>query len=123
MENFALVRPEHLNHHGALFGGVMLKWVDEFAWLAATREYPGCTFVTVGMDRVEFKEQVQNGAILRFYIRYQNQGKTSVSYTVDVEARSSDSKDERSVFSTRITFVRVDHKGNKCRLSDRTEPA
>ncbi|TYB32288.1 MAG: acyl-CoA thioesterase, partial [Flexistipes sinusarabici] len=24
MENFRLVRPEHLNHHGYLFGGVLL---------------------------------------------------------------------------------------------------
>lgn len=31
MENFTLVRPEHLNHHGYLFGGVLLKWVDEYA--------------------------------------------------------------------------------------------
>jgi len=28
MNNFTLVRPEHLNYHGYLFGGMILKWVD-----------------------------------------------------------------------------------------------
>ena len=57
METFALVRPEHLNHHGFLFGGALLKWVDEFAWLVASRDYPGCTFVTVAMDDIVFRER------------------------------------------------------------------
>jgi len=119
MENFFLVRPEHLNHYGVLFGGVLLKWVDEFAWLAASCEYSGCTLVTVGMDRVVFKEQVQNGAILRFSILFESQGRTSVTYKVNVNARSPDSNKERPVFSTHVTFVRVDDSGQKCPLPDR----
>ena len=50
MENHRLVLPEHLNHYGFLFGGHLLKWVDEFAYIAATIEYPGYNFVTIGMD-------------------------------------------------------------------------
>ncbi|MFC1568834.1 acyl-CoA thioesterase [bacterium] len=121
MENYALVRPEHLNHYGVLFGGVLLKWVDEFAWMAASLEYPGIKLVTVGMDRVEFKEQVQNGAILRFDVQYQRQGKTSVHYFVQVAAKSPSIEQERPVFSTRVTFVRVDEKGEKCDLPERIE--
>ena len=45
MENHRLVLPEHLNHYGFLFGGHLLKWVDEFAYIAATIEYPNFTFV------------------------------------------------------------------------------
>ena len=29
MENYNLVRQEHLNHNGYLFGGQMLMWIDE----------------------------------------------------------------------------------------------
>ncbi|HSO80381.1 MAG TPA: hotdog domain-containing protein, partial [Chromatiaceae bacterium] len=35
MESYKVVRPEHLNHFGHLFGGCLLKWVDEIAWIAA----------------------------------------------------------------------------------------
>ncbi len=84
MDTFTLVRPEHLNHHGYLFGGVMLKWVDENAWMAATREYPNSTLVTVGMDACRFKHPVDNGSILHFHIREVKRGHSSVTYTVQV---------------------------------------
>ena len=62
------MRKEHLNHHGYLFGGTLLSWVDEFAWIFASLDFPGCSLVTVGMDQVSFKERVENGSILRFNI-------------------------------------------------------
>jgi acyl-CoA hydrolase len=31
MDNYTIVRKEHLNHHGYLFGGTLLSRVDEFA--------------------------------------------------------------------------------------------
>ena len=116
METFALVRPEHLNHQGYLFGGALLKWVDEFAWLVASRDFPGCTFVTVAMDDIVFREPVANGSILRFVILPQRQGHTSVGYGVEVWADAPGAGREHRVFSTRITFVRVDKEGKKTPL-------
>lgn len=113
METFALVRPEHLNHQGFLFGGALLKWVDEFAWLTATREFPGCTFVTVALDNIVFRHRVENGSILRFAIELQGRGTTSVSYGVTVHADAPGGRAEEQVFTTRITFVRVDATGTK----------
>ena len=68
MDNYTIVRKEHLNHYGYLFGGMLLCWVDEFAWIFASLDFPGCPLVTVGMDQVVFKERVVNGSILRFNI-------------------------------------------------------
>ena len=68
MDNYTIVRKEHLNHHGYLFGGTLLSWVDEFAWIFASLDFPGCSLVTVGMDQVSFKERVASGSILRFSI-------------------------------------------------------
>lgn len=116
MNNFALVRPEHLNHHGRLFGGAMLKWVDEFAWLAASRDFPHCSLVTIGMDRVEFHQPVPSGSILRFQILPLRQGTTSASYSVEVFSDEPGADAERSVFSTNVTFVHVDAEGRKCPL-------
>ena len=50
MDTFTLVRTEHLNHHGKLLGGQLLKWVVEFAWLAAARDFCGSVLVTRAMD-------------------------------------------------------------------------
>jgi len=123
MDTFALVRPEHLNHHGYLFGGALLKWVDEFAWLVASRDYPDCTFVTVGMDEIAFRHPVLNGSILRFNILPRGRGMTSVTYAVEVFAQPPGAVAEQRVFTTRVTFVRVDGAGGKVSLPPVDAPA
>ena len=119
METYCLVRPEHLNHHGYLFGGQLLKWVDEFAWLAAAREYPGCNLVTRAMADIQFSKRVSNGAILRFDITRSKQGHSSVSYVVAIFASNQLSKSEEMVFSTHVTFVALDNNGLKVSLPER----
>lgn len=116
MNNFTIVRTEHLNHHGNLFGGAMLAWVDEFAWLVASRDFPGCNLVTIAMDQIAFRHRVLNGSILRFAIEHAGQGHSSVNYSVDVFASAPGAGEEQHVFSTRVTFVRIDDNGGKLPL-------
>ena len=113
MDTFTLVRPEHLNHFGYLFGGQLLKWVDEFAWLYITRKYPKMMFVTRAMNNIEFKTKVPSGSILRFHIVEQKKGKTSITCLVEVHAQYPNAKEEIIVFSNDVTFVNIDQKGRK----------
>ena len=53
MENYIIVRPEHLNQHGHLFGGQMLRWIDEFCWIAAAIDFPTKKLVTRAMGETE----------------------------------------------------------------------
>ncbi|HXW69527.1 MAG TPA: acyl-CoA thioesterase [Dissulfurispiraceae bacterium] len=117
MENYKLVLPEHLNQFGYLFGGNLLKWVDEIAWIAASLDFPGCTFVTIGMDRVEFRKSVKEGSILRFLVERAKIGKTSVQYAVNVFSEDTEERDDKEVFSTRVTFVCLDNEGSKAEIS------
>jgi acyl-CoA hydrolase len=113
MDNYTLVRPEHLNHHGYLFGGAMLKWVDEFAWLVASLDYPGCTLVTRAMDRIVFRHRAPSGSILRFNILPAGRGTTSVTYAVRVFSDEPGATEEKEIFDTTVTFVRVGADGRK----------
>lgn len=113
METFKLILPGHLNHYGYLFGGNLLKWVDEVGWIAASRDFPGAHFVTVAMDNVEFKRSVREGSVLRFAASLHSTGRTSVRYTVEVFGKTIDEKEETRIFTTTIAFVRVDENGNK----------
>ena len=113
MNNYAIVRQEHLNHYGFLFGGALLQWVDEYAWLIASLDFPNCPLVTVGMDRISFRKPVVNGSILRFQIHPIKRGTTSVTYTVEVFADAPGATLETDVFSTTITFAHVDMQGHK----------
>ena len=118
MENHKLVLPEDLNQFGYLFGGSMLKWVDEYAWIAATLDYPGCRFVTIGMDEVTFKKSVKEGTILKFVIEKTGAGNTSVQYQVDVYYANQEKNRREQVFSTHVTLVNVDEEGKKTKLPD-----
>ena len=118
MESYKVVRPEHLNHYGYLFGGFLLKWVDEISWIAASRDYPGCQFVTVAMDKVEFRKSVRQGTVLRFKSRRAKAGSTSVQYTVKVYADDLATGEEQSILSTHVTFVCLDGDGHKVKLPD-----
>jgi len=113
---YAIVRPEHLNHFGYLFGGALLKWVDEFAWIAASNNFPTCHLVTVGFSEVKFRQRVLNGSVLRFSVNKSRKGHSSVTYSVDVFARESEAENETKVFQTSVTFVRVDDDGCKVAL-------
>ena len=110
---YKLVRPEHLNHYGYLFGGNLLKWVDEVAWMAASRDFPTFHFLTVAMDQVEFRERSSNGDLLRFEAAQTRRGQTSVRYRVEVIRRPAEAASETIIFSTTVTLVRVDAQGQK----------
>ena len=94
----------------------MLFWVDEFAWLTASRDFPGYRLVTRGMDRISFEESVVNGSILRFHILPADQGNSSARYQVDVFADEPGASQEKLVFSTVVTFVSIACKGEKTSL-------
>ncbi|MBP5673573.1 MAG: hypothetical protein J6X49_14395 [Victivallales bacterium] len=116
MQFKTLIRPEHLNHNGHLFGGYMLLWVDEYAYIADMEDYPGARFVTRAMDSVSFTESVSNGDVITFEINRLKTGHTSVTYSVDVTALGVPTGIRRDVFHTNVTFCNTDGNGSKALL-------
>ncbi|HZK20580.1 MAG TPA: acyl-CoA thioesterase [Treponemataceae bacterium] len=116
MNTYAVVRTEHLNHHGALFGGQLLLWVDEYAWMSATLDFPGKSLVTRAMDTISFRHSAPVGSILRFNIFQKYLGVTSVKYHVDVYSREPGATQEKVIFSNCVTFVSIDKNGQKTPL-------
>lgn len=116
MNNYQLILPEHLNHYGYLFGGTLLKWVDESAYISARLEHPGRSFVTIGLDKVSFKKKVELGSILCFSVEQSHTGTTSVTYKVVVKDMGKLEHENNEILTTLITFVSVDKEGNKCNL-------
>ena len=118
MENHVIVRTEHLNHRGSLFGGQMLLWVDESAYMAAIKDYPHVRLVTRAISNIEFKKPVTNGSVCRIISEKINEGNSSVTYGVIVYAQEPDTTETELVLKTQITFVAVDKDGNKVSLKE-----
>lgn len=117
MTSYKLVMPEQTNHYGFLFGGNLLKWVDETAWMAVSMDYPTLRFVTIGMNAVEFRKSALCGSILRFDVAMARRGRTSVTYHVTVYKRDLGTEVDDEMFKTDITFVCVNEAGEKTEIT------
>lgn len=111
MKHHKLVLPEHMNHQGSLYGGYLLMWIDEVAYMTANLQFPNHRFVTIALDNVEFKHRIECGEIICFNVTMEKQGNSSLTYFISVTGTRSES--EKTLFETRITFVSVDESGGK----------
>ena len=86
VETIHLVRPEHLNDAGRLFGGVLMQWMDEIAALAAMQYYEG-NVVTGTVDSLVFIKGASKGDMVYLTARITYTGRKSIEVKVDVHVR------------------------------------
>ena len=98
------VFPSITNHHNTLFGGEALAWMDEAAFIAATR-FCRKPLVTVSSDRVDFKESIPAGSIIELVARIEHVGRTSIRVLVDIFVENMYSDDQHKAISGNFTFV------------------
>ena len=98
------VFPGRTNHHNTLFGGEALAWMDEAAFIAATR-FCRKPLVTVCSDRVDFKESIPAGSIIELVARIEHVGRTSTRVNVDIFVEDMYSDDQHRAISGSFTFV------------------
>lgn len=77
-----VVFPGTTNHHGTLFGGEALAYMDSAAFIAATR-YSRRKVVTRHLDAMEFQQPIPQGTLVDLVARVVRTGRTSM--TVEVE--------------------------------------
>lgn len=106
-----VMMPKDTNPHGTIFGGVILSYLDQAGAIGAAHEVvrAGGTFptlVTVAINRVEFKQPVLVGDVVRFRTRLVRFGRTSVTMDVIVEAERG--TETLPVTEAEVVYVAVD---------------
>jgi len=88
-----LICPAHINHYGRLFGGNLLKWIDELAGIVAIR-HCGTTVTTAAIDNLQFRGPAYTGdmVVLRGWVT--SVGRTSMEVRVDTYREALDGKRE-----------------------------
>lgn len=98
--------PSTTNHYHTLFGGTALQWMDEVAFIVATR-YSRQKMVTVSLDRIDFKKPIPAGYFAELIGEVVMVGKSSMRVKVDIYLEKMDA-DERLLAVTGIfTMVAV----------------
>jgi acyl-CoA hydrolase len=116
--NYFLVRHKDLNHAGTLFGGAMMAWADELAYIAASLSYPGCDFVTKVFEQFDFIKGPGHGAIVRIDAQVVSKGNSSVRVQVSGEWAVSG----QPIFSTHAIMVNVKNGASIPIPSERETP-
>ncbi len=108
-----VMMPRDTNPMGSIFGGVILSYLDQAGAIGARREVAmaggGQAFlVTVAMNKVEFKQPVLVGDVVRFLTRPVRLGRTSITMDIVVEAERG--PDVLQVTEAEVVYVRIDPK-------------
>lgn len=101
------VFPSRTNHHNTLFGGDALAWMDEVAFIAATR-FCRKPLVTISSDRVDFKEAIPAGTFAELVATVVHVGNTSLKVEVIIYLETMHKDDKHQAISGTFTFVAVD---------------
>lgn len=78
------VRPEDLNANGTLFGGSLLKWIDEEATIYAIVQLGNRRVVTKIMSEINFLASARQGDIIEMGLIATEWGRTSLTMRCEV---------------------------------------
>jgi len=102
------IRPEDLNAHGTLFGGSLLRWIDEEATIYAIVQLGNNHVVTKYMSEINFVSSARQGDVIEMGLRATQFGRTSI--TMRAEVRNMITR--KTILSVeRVVFVGLDGNG------------
>ena len=103
------VRPEDMNAHGTLFGGSLLRWIDDEAVVYAVIQLGTRQVVTKYISEINFVSSARLGDILEIGLLATHFGRTSL--TMRAEVRNIITR--QSILTIdRIVFVALDENGH-----------
>lgn len=104
-----LIKPGDLNARNTLFGGALLRWIDEEAGIYAMTRLDSKNVVTKYISEINFVSSAKQGDVIEIGLGFKKVGRTSITFSCEV----------RNVFSKQtiieidnIVFVHVDENGD-----------
>ena len=111
-----LICPAHINHYGRLFGGQLLKWIDELAGIVAIR-HCGTTVTTAAIDNLQFQAPAYTGDMIVLQGMVTYVGRTSMEIRVDTYREALDGSRE-IINRAYIDMVAINCKGQPIEVPD-----
>jgi acyl-CoA hydrolase len=102
-----MVFPGTTNHYDTLFGGIALQWMDEVAYIAATR-FARKPLVTISTEQVNFKQPIPSGILVELVARVVHVGRTSLKVEVNIFLEELDSDKRTKAITGHFNFVAID---------------
>ena len=112
VETVHIVRPNHLNGAGRLFGGVLMQWIDEVAGIVGCRHTRhNCT--TASVDNLRFIRGAYQKELIVIIGKVTYVGTTSLEVRVDTYVEDKDGM-RRPINRAYFTMVALDEDDKPC---------
>lgn len=105
-----LILDRDLNHFGNLFGGTLLHWLDESAYLYTTEKSGYGNLVTVAVDGVHFKSPARRGDNILIFGKIESTGKSSIQASMRALAREEPDGALREIIHSAFKFVAIQNE-------------
>ena len=100
-----LIRPSDLNANNTLFGGSLLKWIDEEAGIYAMTKLNSRKVVTKYMSEIDFVSSATQADVIEIGLEFVSIGMSSITFRCEVRNRF---KNKTIIRIEKIVFVNVD---------------
>lgn len=105
-----LVMPNDLNFAGSLFGGRILEWIDEEAYIFASCQLDAKSLVTKHIGAISFEASAFQGDVVEFGLAIKSVGRTSLTVTCVVRNKVTK---QNICIADDIVFVHIDSELRK----------
>jgi len=115
LETAHLMMPQDANIQGNVYGGTIMKLMDEIAGSVAAL-HARKNVVTASVDQMSFYEPVYIGNLLLLKASVNFVGRTSMEIGVRIEAKDLQTGKSVHTGSSYLTFVALDEAGKPCEI-------
>ena len=105
-----IVLPGDTNMHNTMFGGLLMKHIDETAAISA-RRHSKCPVVTASNDGVHFHRPIQNDDIVKLESFVCSVGRTSMEVFIKISTEHSNTGAVELAAISYLTFVALGENG------------
>lgn len=107
VETVHMVRPNHMNAAGRLFGGMLMQWLDEVAGMVAKR-HTRSNVITASVDNLRFIHGAYNGEMVVIIGKVTYVGNTSLEVRVDTYVEHLEDGMRHPINRAYFTMVALD---------------
>jgi len=110
-----MVTERALNCHGHLFGGLIMKWMDEVAFIAATR-YTRKKMVTSSVEKCKFLLPVPPGSLIEISGRAVASSGAKLHVVCEVTVEEMYGKTKERAAESHFYFACIDDQDHPVRI-------
>jgi acyl-CoA hydrolase len=103
-QQYRVVFPKHLNSNGTFFGGEAMQWLDEVAFITATR-FSRQRMITVKIEKVRFIKPILPDTIVEISGKIAKAGNVKLYINIEVFAEEMYSQLREKVIEADFVFA------------------